>query len=118
MTESIKSEEKPSVEKVEENKPRKRVFTPEFCSYTNEEGNGYLMEIELPGVDKDDILLKMNDENIFITGETDVIRYIGSYALCCPIEPKEARAIYKNGLLKIQAPFKEIELNTIDINVE
>lgn len=43
---------------------------------------------------------------------------MGSYSVCCPIKPEGAKAIYKNGLLKIEIPFKEPEFHSIEINIE
>lgn len=118
MIESVEKLEEGNVKKSEEKKIKKPIIAPQICSYDNEEGDGYIIEVILPGVEKDTINLKMDDENIFISGESDSIRYIGAYGLCCPIEPEKTEAIYKNGLLKIKSPLKEIKLNTIDVNID
>ncbi|MFO7796179.1 MAG: Hsp20/alpha crystallin family protein [Promethearchaeati archaeon] len=117
MTETI-----PKVDegKEEEKKKglRKRIFSPEMCSYTNEDATGYVIEVVLPGVGKETIDLKITEDSVFITGESEAIRYVGSYGLCCPINTEHAKAKYNNGLLKIEAPFKEINLETVDINID
>ena len=117
MSEVVESEKKTEVEEVEE-KPRKGVVSPDICSWTNDEGTGTIVEISLPGVEKDTIKLKMDKENIFIAGETDNLRYIGGYGLCCPVEAKEARSTYKNGLLRIEVPFMDVTLETVDVKIE
>lgn len=121
MTESMIKEgreKKGDLKEKEEKKIKKRIFSPEMCSYTNEDNTGYVIEVVLPGVEKDTIKLKMTDEDIFVIGETEYIKYVGSYGLCRPIENSEATAKYKNGLLKIEAPFKDIKLETVDIDIE
>ena len=117
MSEVVESEKKTEVEEVEE-KPRKGVVSPSICSWTNDEGTGTIVEIYLPGVEKDTIKLKMDKENIFVAGETDNLRYIGGYGLCCPVEAKEARSTYKNGLLRIEVPFMDVTLETVDVKIE
>jgi HSP20 family molecular chaperone IbpA len=116
--EKTEEETKKPIEKSEERERKKPIVAPQICSYDNEKGDGYIIEVILPGVEKDTINLKVDDENIFISGESDTIRYVGAYGLCCPISPKETEATYKNGLLKIKTPFKEIKLDTIDVKIE
>jgi HSP20 family molecular chaperone IbpA len=117
MTESIMKEGEER-EEIKKDEPRKRIFSPEMCSYTNEDNTGYVIEVVLPGVEKDTIHLKMTNEDIFVTGESDAIRYVGSYGLCCPVDTNKARARYNNGLLRIEAPFEDIDLKTVEVDIE
>lgn len=117
MTEIEKKDDVKEIEKVED-EPRKVVLSPEMCSWTNDEGTGYDFEIVLPGVEKHTIKLKMGEDTLFVMGETNTVRYVGSYTLCCPVESEKATSSYKNGLLKIHVPFKEIELHTVDVKIE
>lgn len=102
----------------EVDKPVKMRAFPEICAFTNEEGTGYDIEIYLPGVEKDTLDLKMNKDYITIYGETETVKYIGSYNLCCPVDTENVHSTYKEGLLKIHVPFKEPELRTIDVKIE
>jgi len=92
--------------------------SPNVCMWPDDPHENYHIEIELPGVDKETISLKMHEDSFFIKGETDVTIYIGSYSVCCEIEPEKAKAVYKNGLLKIDVPFKMPEYHSVDINIE
>ena len=60
----------------------------------------------------------MHEDSFFIKGENEDTMFVGSYAVCCPIDPEKERAIYKNGLLKVEVPFKEPEFKSIEIKVE
>ncbi len=111
-------EEKSFEKELEKDKPSKLIAYPQICAMENEDGTGFDIEFQLPGVDKDTIKLKMDDEYIYITGETDTVKYAGFYNLCCPVEPKKAKTSYKEGLLKIHVPYKEIEMHTIDVKIE
>ena len=113
MTE-VKSEGE--IEEVEE-KPRKPVVLPEYCSWTDDDDR-YVMEVYLPGAEKDTIRLKVSEDAIFIVGETDSIRYDGVFGLCCPIDTGHITSVYKNGLLRIEAPYLEPEFETIDVKIE
>jgi HSP20 family molecular chaperone IbpA len=58
-------------------------MAPEVCSWADDEKEVYKIEIQLPGVEKDEIKLKMHDDSFFIKGETEDTIYIGSYTICC-----------------------------------
>jgi len=117
MSDIEKKEQETEIEKVEEEQIRKRVLTPEICSWVDDEGEGYEIEIYLPGVEKDTIELKMRDDRFFIKGETDTITYYGQYLICCPIDAEQAKSVYKNGLLKIHVPFKDLIDESINIKI-
>ncbi|MFX1477929.1 MAG: Hsp20/alpha crystallin family protein [Promethearchaeota archaeon] len=96
----------------------KYLTSPEVCSWADDESEFYKIEIQLPGVEKDTIKLKMHDDSFFIKGETEDTIYIGSYSMCCPVKPEEAKATYKEGLLKIEVPFKESEYHSVDVKID
>ncbi len=92
--------------------------SPEVCTYPDENHQNYHIEVQLPGVPKEKIRLKMHEDSFFISGETEDTVYIGSYATCCPIDPSKAKAVYKSGLLKVDVPFKEPEFQNVEIKIE
>ncbi len=60
----------------------------------------------------------MHGDSFFIKEETEELLYIGSYAICCPVKPTEAKPKYKNGLLKIDVPFKDLMKDAIEVKIE
>lgn len=96
----------------------KLILTPELCAWADDEHYKYRIEIKLPGVEKDSINLKMHEDSFFIKGETESTVFIGSYAICCEVEPNKAKAIYKNGLLKVEVPFKDSMEGAVDVKIE
>ena len=96
----------------------KYLTSPEVCSFADDESATYKIEIQLPGVEKESIKLKMHDDSFFIKGETEDTIYIGSYGICCEIAPEEAKATYKQGLLKIEVPFKEAEYKSVQVPID
>lgn len=101
-----------------EEKEDKIYVSPEIYMHPNNEHDTYQIDITLPGVERKDIKLKMHEDSFFIKGETEDIVYIGSYSVCCPIDAKEAKAIYKNGLLKVEVPFKEKEFHSVEVKID
>ena len=116
----IKEENKEEVKEEVKEEPEadKFLIAPEVCSWADDEKEVYKIEIQLPGVEKEEIKLKMHDDSYFIKGETEDTIYIGSYAICCPVVPEETKAVYKQGLLKVEVPFKEPVYHNVDVKIE
>jgi HSP20 family molecular chaperone IbpA len=94
------------------------IISPNICGWADDNHKKYMIEVELPGVDKDTIMLKMHEDSFFLKGETESLVYVGSYAVCCPVKPEEAKATYKNGLLRVEVPFKDPMEDAIDIEIQ
>ncbi len=98
-----------------------------------ENENEYVLEAELPGMDRDDINIEINDNYLTISAQKNEVReeendnYIrrerrsGSYQRTFNIEnvkEDEIEAEYKNGVLAVKLPKKEeakTKRRTIDI---
>lgn len=105
--------------------------TPECDIYEND--NEYIMYFDIPGVNKDDISLKVEKDVLSLTadcskkaGETynclrDEMMYSGfkrSFDLGGSVDSDEINADYKNGTLKLVLPKKEKQkTKQISINV-
>jgi HSP20 family protein len=96
----------------------KFVMSPEVCAWADDEKDNYHIEITMPGVEKDTIKLKLHEDSFFVKGETDNTVYVGSYVICCPVKPGETKAEYKNGILKIDVPFKDPIEDAVDVKIE
>ncbi|RPJ50230.1 MAG: Hsp20/alpha crystallin family protein [Methanobacteriota archaeon] len=81
--------------------------SPTVCAYPDEQNENVFVDIELPGVDKDNISLKINDDSFTIEATKEGVRYVGYYVFCCPVDPDKATAKYTNGLLTVTAPYKQ-----------
>jgi HSP20 family molecular chaperone IbpA len=78
----------------------------EMCSYTDEDNSRLNLEVCIPGVKKEDIELRIHEGGFDISAPGETVEYAGAYGFCCPVNPKEAKATYEDGLLKIVVPFK------------
>ncbi len=93
-------------------------MSPKTCAYIDDKHSLFLMEISLPGVSKADIDVKMQDDSFYLKAHRENIEYVSSLALGCPVKAKEAKAKYENGLLRIEAPFKEEMAGAVKVKVE
>jgi len=107
---------------------RKKSFMPDFrmpALDVQDKGDHYLVEAEMPGLDKEDIEVELKDEKLTIKGETkketkeekeDYVRRERGYKSFyreIPVTEEmiadEANASFKNGVLSITLPKKEKE---------
>ncbi len=94
-------------------------ISPEVCVYPlDEEHNELHIEIELPGVKKEDIKFKLHEDSFYIHATKGDIEYVGSYAVCCPVKASAAKARYEEGLLTVDVPFKEPFEDAVEVNIE
>lgn len=86
----------------------KTIVRPLWCGCNQKiEENKTCVEIELPGVKKEDINLRMTDDGFSVQAPTrGALEYVGAWTWCCPVETSKAKAKYDNGLLRIEAPLK------------
>ncbi|NLI74532.1 MAG: Hsp20/alpha crystallin family protein [Euryarchaeota archaeon] len=74
-----------------------------------EEEDAVRVIVELPGVDKDDIQLRVEDYLLDIEVDREDRKFYKQLELPCPVDPENAEATYKNGVLEII--LKRIEPN-------
>lgn len=98
--------------------PMAKVKMPaEICSYVDEEQKKLHLEISVPGVRKEDVKLKMHDDSFNLSAPRDDFDYTATMAFCCPVRAKEAKAEYRDGLLKIEVPFKDSMEGAVDVAI-
>lgn len=108
----------------------------EFKTDLTDEGDHYLLEADLPGFDKKDIHLDINDDVLTVSAERHskieekdkkdkvvrIERSYGSYSRqfdVSGVKTDEIKAKYDNGVLKLTLPKKEkIESNSRRLEIE
>jgi len=85
----------------------RETITPAMCACSSDDGKRMHIEFELPGVKMEDINLMMKEDSFCIRATRDDVEYHGDYDIFCPIDPDKTEAKYVNGLLSIEAPYRE-----------
>ncbi|MGQ9478029.1 MAG: Hsp20/alpha crystallin family protein [Candidatus Bipolaricaulia bacterium] len=85
----------------------KRLVVPVVTICHDERDEGFVIDVELPGVRKEGIHLEMGTGGLCIRAEKEDLRYEGCYVLAHPVKPEAAKARFENGLLRVRVPFKE-----------
>lgn len=81
--------------------------SPLWCDcYQKIEKDNACVEVEIPGVKKESIDLRITDQGFTLTAPKEDVKYVGAWTWCCPIDSGMVKARYNNGLLKIEAPLK------------
>ena len=91
---------------------------PEVCSYVDDEHTMITIEVSLPGVSKNDINLKMHEDSFNLIAPREEFDYVTTLSMCCPVDPNRAKAKYANGLLKIEAPFKDPMEDAVKVQIQ
>ena len=81
--------------------------SPSTVAYPDEEKNKLVVEFAIPGSPTDTIDLKLLPDSVHLTAPSRGIEYVSALALPWPVKPDKAEAIYENGLLRIEVPFKD-----------
>lgn len=83
-----------------------------------EDAKSVAITMELPGVDKKDIDLKMTRERLEVGVDNDVRKYHKSVRMPSKVDPSTTKATYKNGILDVTVQKAEPEEDTVRIDVE
>lgn len=86
---------------------KEMVVSPEICVFNDENLETMNIQIEIPGVDKDNIDLHFYEDGFYVVAKGENTKYMGSYSLIFPVEPEKAIADYENGLLTVNVPYKK-----------
>jgi HSP20 family molecular chaperone IbpA len=95
---------------------RNRV-APEVCSWTDVDQTALNIEVQIPGVEKNRIKVRLQDDSLSLTAPRDEFDYVATLAFCCPVDADKAEAHYENGLLTIRAPFKDLMAEAIEVPI-
>ena len=80
---------------------------PSTVAYADEAKNRLVVEFAIPGAPTDTIDLKILPDSVHLTAPARDIEYVSALALAWPVKPDKAEAVYENGLLRIEVPFKD-----------
>jgi HSP20 family protein len=86
-------------------KEKKPTLTPN--AFMDHDKKFYYIQIELPGVKKEDVELSVSDQSFCVRAPREDIEFLGCYMLAHLAETNAAKAKFENGLLSIEIPLKK-----------
>jgi HSP20 family molecular chaperone IbpA len=92
--------------------------TPEIVMFIDVEKSKLMVEISLVAVEKEDISLMMDENGYFLSAPAEGgVDYVAAISFPRAVKPSEAKAIFKDGYLKIEIPFKDPLKNYVNVPV-
>jgi HSP20 family protein len=80
---------------------------PDTVAYADGEHHKLIVEFAIPGAPTETIDVKILEDSVYLLAPARDIEYVSALALGWPVKPDKAEAIYENGLLRIDVPFKD-----------
>ena len=81
------------------------VVTPDIC--IDHDDKAYYIEVELPGVTKENVGLSVGEQSFCIEAVRDKdMVYLGCFSLAHAVNEDKAKAKFLNGLLRVEVPLK------------
>lgn len=95
-----------------------RKVAPKVFAYPDEEHENLLVEVELPGVAKENIKFKLHEDSFYIHATKEGVEYATSYSICCPVKAEKADAKYADGLLSVKVPYKQPFGDAVEVKIK
>jgi HSP20 family protein len=98
--------------------PRKPRIQPDSFACLDDNEEDLLVTVELPGVKKEDVDLRMRDNVIYVRVQREDVEFLGHIHSAEKIHPNKAKASFQNGLLDIKVPLKEKKSSALKIEID
>jgi HSP20 family protein len=97
-----------STKKVSKKTARKTKPTMAPTMYMDHDEKHYYIQVEMPGVKKEDVGLDVSDQSFCVRGVREDVELLGCYILAHAVDGEKAKAKFENGLLNVEIPIKKI----------
>jgi HSP20 family protein len=93
--------------------------TPDIITFVDGKQSKLMIDISLVSVEKEDINLMMDENGCFLSAPAEGgVEYVATLSFLRAVKPSEAKAVYTDGFLKIEVPFKNTLENFVKVPVE
>jgi HSP20 family protein len=115
---SLGPDGKPVVRTFGDKEIETRCREPVYEQFVKTDTDEVIVTVEMPGIDKDDIELNVSDSKLIITTPNVERRYKADIDLKEIVDPKSAKASYRNGILSVTLRVKGKSNKGIRVSVE
>ena len=91
---------------------------PDTVAYADGEHHKLIVEFAIPGAPTETIDVKILEDSVHPLAPARDIDYVSALALGWPVKPDNAEAVYENGLLRIEVPFKDPMEDAVKVAIE
>jgi HSP20 family protein len=91
---------------------------PVTVAYADGQHDKLIVEFAIPGAPTQSIDVKILEDSVHLLAPARDIEYVSALALGWPVRPDKAEAIYENGLLRIEVPFKDPMEDAVKVAVK
>lgn len=93
--------------------------TPDIITFVDSKHSKLMIEIALVSVEKEDVNLMMDENGCFLSASAEGgVEYVATIPFLREVKPSEAKAVYTDGFLKIEVPFKDTLDNFVKVPIE
>jgi HSP20 family protein len=95
-----------------------RVFAPDVCMYNDENCESLNIQIDLPGVKKENIEFDFLGDGFYIMAKAEDATFKGAFALPAPVDPEKAIGEFSDGMLVVNVPYRRTEEKSIRLKID
>ena len=95
-----------------------RVIMPNVCMFNDERCETLNIQVDLPGVNKNDIDFSFIEDGFYIIAESGEGTFKGAFALPAPVDPDKALAEYSDGFLTVNVPYRKTSQKVTKLKIE
>jgi len=105
---------------MKEEDPLEQKYTeaPEIVTSVDSGQAKLQMEISLVNVEKENISLMMDENGCYLSAPSDDAEYVAAISFLRAVKPSEAKAIFADGFLRVEIPFRDPLENYVKVPVE
>lgn len=91
---------------------------PEVITLVDGEQSKLHVEISLVNVEKENISLMMDEKGFYLHALSDDVTFVATLSFLRAVKPSEAKAVFADGFLRIEVPFRDPLDNYVKIPIE
>lgn len=95
-----------------------RVMVPDVCMYNDENCETLNIQVDLPGVRKEDIEFNFLGDGFYIVAKSEDILFKGAFALPGAVDAEKALGEFSEGMLIVNVPYKQTDAKSIRLKID